>query len=130
MALKDKGRPEEAVAEFRKAIALDPKVGRANLGHALRAQGRLDEALAAWRKALEIDPKNAVARNALRRMEPVAALQGKLPALLAGDYRPRDNAERLLLARLCGLKQHNRAAARLYAAAFAAEPKQADDQEK
>jgi hypothetical protein len=56
-------------------------------------------------------------------------LDGKLPAILKGEGQPQDAAERLALAILCGTparKLHS-AAARFYAEAFAAEPKQADD---
>src|SRR5262249_8524247 len=47
-ALRDQGKPDEAVAECRQAIELDPKLAPAhsNLGCVLHDKGRLDEAIA------------------------------------------------------------------------------------
>ncbi len=61
-ALLGNGRVDEAIAEYRKAIELDPKFaafGHNNIGNALRDKGRLGEAIAEWKKALELDPKLA-----------------------------------------------------------------------
>jgi Flp pilus assembly protein TadD len=129
VALKDKGHLDEAITEYRKAIELDAKNAYAhnNLGDALAKKDRLDEAIVEFRKASELDPRLAVARANLARWEPIRVLRSKLPAFLAGKYEPRDNAERLHLAQLCAFKKHNRVAAQLYADAFAAEPKRADD---
>ena len=57
IALRLKGRPEEAVEDFRKTLALDPANIAAiyHLGAALRTLGRLDEALAAYDRALSLD---------------------------------------------------------------------------
>src|SRR5262249_39723125 len=53
----------EAVAAFRKAIALDPKYagGYYNLGNVLRDQQQLDAAIAAYHKAIELVPGYAEA---------------------------------------------------------------------
>ena len=60
-ALQAKNQLDEAMAEFRKAIELDPKFAMAhfNLGMALKAKNQLDEAIAEYRKAIELDPKLA-----------------------------------------------------------------------
>ena len=63
----------------------------------------------------------------IRRAEASAALEAKLPAYLSGQLQPRDDQERLLLAEVCGTKKFHRTAARLYADAFAADSKLADD---
>ena len=57
IALRLKGRPEEAAEDFRKALTLDPGHISAiyHLGAALRTLGRLDEALAAYDRALSLD---------------------------------------------------------------------------
>ena len=57
IALRLKGRPEEAVEDFRKALTLDPGHISAiyHLGAALRTLGRLDEAVAAYDRALSLD---------------------------------------------------------------------------
>ena len=54
LVLRDRGEWEEAIAQFREAIRLDPDFGRAryNLGALLRGQGKLDEAIAQFRRAI------------------------------------------------------------------------------
>jgi tetratricopeptide (TPR) repeat protein len=66
-ALADKGRTDEAVAEFRKALDLQPGDADAhyNLGIVLAAQNRLDEAIAEYRKALDLHPDDADAHFGL-----------------------------------------------------------------
>jgi serine/threonine-protein kinase len=90
-------------------------------------QGRLEEAIAQWKKVLEIEPQHARSRRNLAHWEPIAALLSRLPAFLEGKFQPRDNGQRLNLAQLCIYKKYLRAAAQLYADAFAVEPKRADD---
>jgi superkiller protein 3 len=84
-ALAEQGKLDEAIAECRQAIALDPKLAESHngLGSALRGQGKLDEAIAEYRKVIALDPKNALAHNTLG-----FALhnQGKLDEAIA-EYR-------------------------------------------
>jgi serine/threonine protein kinase/Tfp pilus assembly protein PilF len=63
--LQEKGEVEEAIACFKRAIDLDPKLTLAyfNLGNALKALGKVDEAIGCYRKAVAIDPKNIVLVN-------------------------------------------------------------------
>src|SRR5262249_22381215 len=60
-----KGRVDEAIACFQKAIALDPKNARAhaNLGYALHRLGKVDEALAAFQECIRLNPKSASAHD-------------------------------------------------------------------
>ena len=60
---------DEAIAEFRKAIELDPNYALAHyrLGAALATKGLLDEAIAEFRKAIELDPNNAMAKVNLEK---------------------------------------------------------------
>jgi serine/threonine-protein kinase len=120
---------DRAIACFRKALELNPKHANAhcNLGTALLGKGQLEEAIAQWKKVSEIEPHHARSRRNLAHWEPIAALLSKLPAFLEGTFQPRDNGQRLNLAQLCIYKKYLRAAAQLYADAFAAEPKRADD---
>src|SRR5208282_5372871 len=54
LTLVDDNQLAEAIAAFRKAIAIDPKFADAyfNLGNALRDKNQLAEAIAAYRKAI------------------------------------------------------------------------------
>jgi tetratricopeptide (TPR) repeat protein len=128
-ALKAKGDVDEAIACHHKAIELDPKKAAAhfNLGAALRDKGDVDGAIACYRKASDLDPKLALARTNLAQAERLAAVRDKLPAFLNGSYTPASNAERLDLAEWCRIKKLHHTANGLYSAAFAAEPKLADD---
>src|SRR5262249_27686307 len=67
VALAGKGQLDEAIACFRKALALDPKDAQAhtNLGNALRRKGDLDGAIACYRTAIALDPKHATAHHNL-----------------------------------------------------------------
>ncbi len=57
------GRHQEALADFNKAISLDPNYAQAyaNRGLIYRQTGKLDLALADYNKALQLDPNYAVA---------------------------------------------------------------------
>jgi tetratricopeptide (TPR) repeat protein len=58
---------DEAIAHYRKAIALDPKHAQAHLhlGNAMRRKGDLDGAIACFRRALQLRPNLAAARKVL-----------------------------------------------------------------
>jgi tetratricopeptide (TPR) repeat protein len=128
-ALYVKGQVDEAIACYHKAIALGPKYANAhlNLGLALQRKGQVDEAIACYHKAIELEPKLAPARANLAKSERLAATRDKFAAFQKGSYTPASNAERLVLAEWCQIKKLHHAATRLYAAAFAADPKLADD---
>jgi tetratricopeptide (TPR) repeat protein len=130
-ALRAKGKVDEAVAEFRKAIELDPKVAQPhnNLGLALRSQSKLEEAIAEFRKAIEPDPKLAQAHNNLRQCEEMLAFQMRLSAVFRGEARPANTDEQLRMAELGHRMKHYGAVARLYADAFDAQPKLAENLE-
>jgi tetratricopeptide (TPR) repeat protein len=63
----DAGRYDEAIAEFRQSLQLNPDSAptQYNLGFALSARGRREEAIAAFQAALRIDPDYAQAHNNL-----------------------------------------------------------------
>jgi superkiller protein 3 len=81
-ALNAQKKPDEAIACFRKAIELDPKLANAysNLGAVLAQQGKPDEAIACYRKATEVDPKHV---NAYSNLGSALANQGKLDDAVA-----------------------------------------------
>jgi len=65
--LTEKGRVEEAIAAWRKALDLEPKDGRAlnNLGGLLMRQGKFDDAEHTLRQAIASDPDTASAYDNL-----------------------------------------------------------------
>jgi tetratricopeptide (TPR) repeat protein len=134
IVLMEAGQPEEAIKEYRETIQLDPEHPEAhcNLGNLLRDRGRFAEALAALKRGHELGSRRPNWKNPsaqwVQRCERLMALEEKLPAILAGQNQPADNAERLELAQLCwATAKRPLAALRLYKEAFSVEPKVADD---
>jgi tetratricopeptide (TPR) repeat protein len=134
VALKAKGDLDGAIACYHQAIDLDPKDAhpRGALGQALLMQGRYAEAHEWTRSALDLLPQghplHRLVASQLQRCEQCLALDKKLPAMLTGEASPANPGEAVALAQMC--QQHKKrhvAAARLYADAFAAEPKLAAD---
>jgi eukaryotic-like serine/threonine-protein kinase len=133
LALYVQRKTDEAIAAYREAIRLKPDLEGAyvNLGFALRRQGRFAESLAAFKSGSEQGAKQTKPSfrwpDLVRKAESLAALEGKLPEFLKGEYQAKDNTERFGLGEVCYEKKLNHAAAGLYADAFAADPKAADD---
>jgi Flp pilus assembly protein TadD len=67
--LAGKGRYEEAIAEARRAVELEPwnSSTRGNLAAAYCGCGRLDEGIREYRMAVEIDPGNRRLQSGLAR---------------------------------------------------------------
>jgi protein O-mannosyl-transferase len=67
LLLASRGRTDEAMTYYQKALEIDPNDGDVhhNLGLLLPFMGRTDEAMAHYQKALELNPKNAGAQNNL-----------------------------------------------------------------
>ena len=65
--LADKGRVDEAIAQYQEALRLRPKDAEVynNLGNLLNKNGRGDEAIANLRISLQFDPGDAFAHNNL-----------------------------------------------------------------
>jgi serine/threonine protein kinase/Flp pilus assembly protein TadD len=132
-ALHARGDVAGAIAAYRKAIASNPKYALSHgiLGHLLLNHGRFVEARAATNRCLELlGPDNSlhkVVTQQLRLCERVLALDKKLIAILKGEAKPADTAERLALTGVCQARQLHAAAARFYAEAFADRPRLADD---
>jgi serine/threonine-protein kinase len=133
-ALRHQGRHKEAEAAYRAAIRLKPDypLARAGLGLALQEQGRFAEAVEERRRGHELGSKAPGWRypsaDWVRQAERLVELDRRLPAVLRGEAEPASAAERVEFARLCGsYKRQYVPAYRLYAEAFAADPKLADD---
>jgi tetratricopeptide (TPR) repeat protein len=121
-----------AEAAYRKAIELKPHDAEAHygLGVTLTKQGRFAEALASYRQAHQIGSRlrdwKYPSAQWVKRAEFLARLEKQLPAVLKGEISPANNAERLTLAWIAGLKKQYHAAQGLYAEAFRREPARAD----
>jgi tetratricopeptide (TPR) repeat protein/tRNA A-37 threonylcarbamoyl transferase component Bud32 len=132
--LYGQGRLDEAIAEYHEAIRINKEYAQAycNLGIALRDQGRFAEALAALRRGDELGSRKPGwpyhSKRWVRDCELLIEFDRKLPAILSGKQQPAD-AERYALGQLCQMPYQKRyaAAARFYAAAFAADPRLAED---
>jgi tetratricopeptide (TPR) repeat protein len=118
-----RGDLDDAVALFREAIALKPDYAEAycNLGAALQRQGRLAESLASYRRGHELGSRRPgwpyPSAEWLREAEQLVALEGRFAEFQDGKFQPKDNAERLGLAKIGLLKQAFPTAARLFAEA-------------
>jgi serine/threonine-protein kinase len=122
-ALSRLGLVDEAIACYRTALRLKKNHAAAhcNLGLALQATGQFAEALAALRRGHALgtgNPKQSA--RLVRACQRLLELDGRLPALLKGEVKPRDVAEGLGFADVCLSKGKYAAAARLYADALAA----------
>jgi tetratricopeptide (TPR) repeat protein/tRNA A-37 threonylcarbamoyl transferase component Bud32 len=131
--LRARGKTEDAITAYRQALEINPKYPEAhcNLAQCLHSQGRFTEALGSLRRGHALGVKRPGWRypSALwvRQAERMVALEEKLPALRKGEYKPRDNKERIALVEVCRAKRLYHAAATLYADAFAAQPRLEDD---
>jgi tetratricopeptide (TPR) repeat protein len=127
-ALAELGRLEEGIAAYREAIRLMPHftTARKNLALLLRQKGDFTGSLAEYRRFREQVANRPDWSDRSTKMvelaERMAALAGRLPGILKGDDRPRDNAERILFARICFDTKRYAAAERLYAEALASDP--------
>jgi tetratricopeptide (TPR) repeat protein len=125
--LGNQGKFAEAVAAFRKASEIKPnlpEVHYVNLGNVLVCHGQLDEAITAYREAIRFKKDHANARSSLARARKWVQIRDRLAAVLEGKDQPKDAREHLAFAVFClqPFRKQYAAAARFYAAAFAAQP--------
>jgi tetratricopeptide (TPR) repeat protein len=133
-ALRELRKLDEAIAEYRTAIRLKPDDASAHydLGSVLEQQGDLDGALAELRAARDRGGPEAERRLPgigllIAEAERAIRLRDRLAAVLAGSDRPAGPAEGAAFGELAYRRGRHAAAARLYAAALAADPKLGDD---
>jgi tetratricopeptide (TPR) repeat protein len=81
-ALFEKGKIDEAMDEFQKAVAINPHLAKPhyNLGVALFQKGQVNEAIEEYQKDLEIYPNDALAHNNLGN---ALSQQGHVDAAMA-----------------------------------------------
>jgi eukaryotic-like serine/threonine-protein kinase len=136
LATDRKGRPQEAVPLLQEAEALLPNRPGPRLALAMAqfrsgcpAEARKTLAVAVraynWMES-QADHPTAWVSHVLRR-EAEALILPNLQAFLRSEYQPQDNDERLALVGACQSQGRYHAAARLYAAAFTADPDLADN---
>jgi serine/threonine-protein kinase len=135
LAVQEKN--DEALGVLREAMRRDPEMDQTPyiIGRLLRKKGDYAGAIDAFRKADALLRKDPIAlerspggwTKEIRETETLAGMAARLPALLKGDDRPRDNSERLALAQMCNDTKRYAAAARFWGEAMAADPKVADD---
>jgi serine/threonine protein kinase/tetratricopeptide (TPR) repeat protein len=132
-ALKAQGKLDEEVAAQREAIRGKPgdAVAYFQLGGILQAQDDFAGALALYRQGHERGGKQPdwkfPSAQWIAGAERESANAERLRVVLNGEAPPNDNDERLHLARTCDQRRWPAAAARLYADAFAADPKLGDN---
>lgn len=133
MALRLQGRDKEAEAAYREAIRLNPDQAEAhyNLGILLMEVGDYRGALSELRTSNELGSKrpnwSTSTSKWIRKLE---ALDDRLPAILKGEDKPADNAERLALAKMCYYSRRFATAARFWAEALEDDPTLADDRDE
>jgi serine/threonine-protein kinase len=103
-----------AMAQFK---AGSPTEARKTLVAAVRAYD--------WRE-MQVDQPTIWVSHVLRR-EAEGLILPNFSAFLEGKYRPKDSDERLAFVGVCELTKHALAAARLWADAFGADPRLAED---
>jgi len=125
---------DEAIAEYRKAIDLSNRINveaHFNLAQILRLQGQLSASLDFFKRGHALGSKRKdwhyPSAQWVANAERLVRLEAKLLDVLAGKATATDNGERLGLLEVCRLQRRHVAAARLYADAFTADPKLADD---
>jgi serine/threonine-protein kinase len=139
LALYRDGHPDVAVPLLREAAEklhdrAGPRLALAmaqfRSGRAIEARKTLAAAIRSYdwgepREVRHADPSTLWVSHVLRR-EAEDLILPNLSAFLQGDYQPRDNDERVALLGICLSRGRARAAARLFADAFAADPGLAD----
>src|SRR5262249_30656556 len=130
--LRQVGRPEEAVTEYRRALAIDRQPpGLIALGLALRESGRYGESVQAYDQAIEMlrtDPQAASRVRPDREWaRTLATIERRLPAVLRGEDRPANAHEAAQFAGVAFGAGAYEASLRFWKQAIAEEPDIAGD---
>jgi Tfp pilus assembly protein PilF len=128
VVLSHSGRREEAMASYREAIKLNPQAHEAhyNLSRSLSAAGEFAEARDAAARAIKLypssDPRRKEVVGQLERCKRLVKVESRLQRLLSGEEKPASAQEALDAADICWARNLTYGAARMRAAAFAADP--------
>jgi Tfp pilus assembly protein PilF len=124
LALYESYRFKEAIPVLQKAIALDPAnpTPYISLGECYRLTAQFPEAVQILKRGQAIGSKKPDWRfpAMLQAAERMVVVDTRLDTFLAGKQKPQSADDWLALAHVCQARQHHRAAARAFAAAFAA----------
>ena len=129
------GRHDEAAAEYRATIRLKPDFAEAhcNLGQILLLRGDYAEALEMYRKGHELGSKTPgwayPSAQWVADAERKLAFAKRLPAIIRGEDKPKDDGERLAFAQMAYDGKQFKAAHRLWAEALEGNPKVGDDRQ-
>ena len=125
LALPRQDKLDEAVAELRLTTLLQPSYAEAycDLGALLKQQGDYAGALKMYRKGHELGSRRAdwpkESAQWVAQAEREEALSARFPALIRGEDSPKDNTERLTLARMAFDRKLFAASARHWSEALA-----------
>jgi tetratricopeptide (TPR) repeat protein len=131
-ALHSLNKPVEAEKAFARALEQEPDHAEALclLGLSLRNQARFDEALKALRRGHALGSRlrgwNQPSGRWLRDVERTVEMERRLAEVLAGKRKTSGPKETADYAAFCGMTTRFTACARLYADAFAGDPKLAE----
>jgi tetratricopeptide (TPR) repeat protein len=127
----NKGDVDRAITHFKEAIRSDVSLAEPhkNLGDALRSLGNAEAAIAYYEKAIHLKKDYREAHNGLALARKLKQVLDRLSAVLEGTSQPKDANELLTFAAFCQepFRRQYASAVRLYAMAFAAEPRLAGD---
>jgi tetratricopeptide (TPR) repeat protein len=125
---------EQGIPWLKTAVNIQPKgaIEWSNLGKDLGEIGDLKEACHALNKALLLTPERTpefkTRKQTLERMQSLLLLEPRLADIVTGKLKPKDSHEGLHFGRLCRIKQHYKAAIRLYDQAYKIDPDAAGKQ--
>jgi eukaryotic-like serine/threonine-protein kinase len=134
--LAAQGRTAEAVFALQETVRLKPDFAEAhcNLANQLRAQGRYAEAVVEFERGHELGSKRAEwtypSSRWVEQARRVERTERDFPAYLRDELKPATLTERLDLAHIAHTRGLHATSARLWAEAFALEPKLASDPAK
>ncbi len=130
-SLLEFGEVDSAFSEVREALQAKPNNPSYldSLGWARLARGELKPALATLREAIRLQKEQpgSEIQSHLRFAERLAALEGRLDAIVRGQSVPAEAERRLDVADLCRVTKRFAAAAHFYREAFRSRPALADD---
>jgi tetratricopeptide (TPR) repeat protein len=130
---QESGDLARAEQHYRAAIKANPNHAEAhcNLGHVLRRRGRFREAVVSMRRGHELGSRlsgwDYESARWLAEVEALAALDRRLPSLLAGTSKPDGAKDAVAVARFCVRLGKNAEAVRFFKSAFALDAAVADN---